>query len=161
MINQWPEKAQTARLCKLLDVSRSGFYAARQRRRRPRTACTTMTTLAATFHASGCSYGSRRLRAALHAQGVKVGRYRVRSLMRQQGLQARWKREFVHTTNSRHGLPVADNVQPSIQSIGTGSGLDVGYHLRAHPQWLALSGGGDGSVLAQDRWLGDGANHAG
>lgn len=141
MINQWPEKAETARLCKLLDVSRSGFYAARQRRHRPRMACTTMTSLAATFHASGCSYGSRRLRAALHAQGVKVGRYRVRRLMRQQGLQARWKRKFVHTTNSRHGLPVADNVlnrqfNPSAPDQAWTS--DITY-VRTRSGWLYLA----------------------
>jgi putative transposase len=141
VIDQWQEKAEIARLCQLLDVSRSGFYAARQRRRRPRTACTTMTPLAATFHASGGHYGSRRLRAGLHAQGVKVGRYRVRRLMRQQGLQARWKRKFVHTTNSRHGLPVADNVlnrqfNPSAPDQAWTS--DITY-VRTRSGWLYLA----------------------
>jgi hypothetical protein len=70
MIDQWQEKADIVRLCKLLDVSRSGFYAARLRRRRPRAACAMTTALTAAFHASGGSYGSRRLRAALHAQDV-------------------------------------------------------------------------------------------
>ncbi len=32
---------------------------------------------------------------------------RVRCLMKQQGLKARWKRKFVHTTDSRHELPIA------------------------------------------------------
>jgi transposase InsO family protein len=100
-----------------------------------------MTTLAATFHASGGHYGSRRLRAALHAQGVKVGRYRVRRLMRQQGLQARWKRKFVHTTNSRHGLPVADNVlnrqfNPSAPDQACTS--DITY-VRTRSGWLYLA----------------------
>jgi hypothetical protein len=36
--------------------------------------------------------------------------YRVRRLMKQQGLRSRWKRKFVHTTDSRHDLPVAANV---------------------------------------------------
>jgi len=141
MIDQWQEKAPIARLCKLLDISRSGFYAARQRRRRPRTACPTMTTLAATFHASGGNYGSRRLRAALHAQGVKVGRYRVRRLMRQHGLQARWKRKFVHTTNSRHGLPVADNVLNRQFSPATPDRTwtsDITY-VRTRRGWLYLA----------------------
>src|SRR5690606_10704419 len=38
------------------------------------------------------------------------GRHRVRRLMKQQGLKARWKRKFVHTTDSRHALPIAPNV---------------------------------------------------
>jgi hypothetical protein len=69
MIDQWPEKASIARLCQLLETSCSGFYAARQRRRRPRVACGTSSALTTAFHAGGGSYGSRRLRAQLHAQG--------------------------------------------------------------------------------------------
>jgi transposase InsO family protein len=39
-----------------------------------------------------------------------VGRYRVRSLMRRQGLKTVWKRKFIHTTDSKHNLPVFDKV---------------------------------------------------
>ncbi|MBB4844202.1 transposase InsO family protein [Paucibacter oligotrophus] len=41
---------------------------------------------------------------------MKVGRYRARQLIRSNGLQTRWRRKFVHTTDSRHGLPIAGNV---------------------------------------------------
>jgi transposase InsO family protein len=109
VIDQWPKKADTARLCRLLGVSRSGVYAARRRRRALR-ACALSAPLQAAFQASGGNYGSRRLCAALKALGLSVGRYRVRRLMKRQGLKARWKRKFVHTTDSRHQLPVADNV---------------------------------------------------
>jgi putative transposase len=43
--------------------------------------------LQAAFHASGASYGSRRLQAVLRAQGLPTGRYRVRRLMRLHGLR--------------------------------------------------------------------------
>jgi transposase InsO family protein len=109
MIDPWQKKANTARLCRLLGVSRSGLYAARRRRKAPR-ACALTTPLQAAFQASGGNYGSRRLCAALKAQGLAVGRYRVRRLMKRQGLKARWKRKFVHTTDSRHDLPVAANL---------------------------------------------------
>jgi putative transposase len=109
VIEQWQKKADTARLCRLLNVSRSGVYAAGRRRKAPR-ACALTTPLQAAFQASGGNYGSRRLCAALKAQGLSAGRYRVRRLMKQQGLKARWKRKFVHTTDSRHELPVAANV---------------------------------------------------
>lgn len=36
--------------------------------------------------------------------------YRARQLMRSNALQTRWRRKFVHTTDSRHELPVAGNV---------------------------------------------------
>ena len=109
VIDQWPKKADTARLCRLLGVSRSGLYAARRRRQAPRV-CALTTPLQAAFQASGGNYGSRRLCAALKAQGLAVGRYRVRRLMKRQGLKACWKRKFTHTTDSRHDLPVAANL---------------------------------------------------
>jgi len=102
-------QASTAHLCRLLDVSRSGVYAARTRQQQPRTACPTTVALQRTFAASGSTYGSRRLSAALKAQGHAVGRYRVRSLMRKQGIKPCWKRKFIHTTDSNHDLPVAEN----------------------------------------------------
>ena len=109
LIDQWQKKADTTRLCRLLGISRSGVYAARRRRQAPR-ACALSTPLQTAFQASGSNYGSRRLCAALKAQGLSVGRYRVRRLMKQHGLKARWKRKFVHTTDSRHDLPVAANL---------------------------------------------------
>lgn len=39
-----------------------------------------------------------------------VGRHRARTLVRASGLRARCRRKFIHTTDSRHTLPVAANV---------------------------------------------------
>lgn len=63
----------------------------------------------AAFARSGRSYGSRRLVAALRREGLNIGRHRVRRLMRAHGLRTTWRRKFIHTTDSRHNLPVADN----------------------------------------------------
>jgi len=109
MIDQWQEKVETSRLCQLLDVSHSGVYAARHRWRASR-ASPLIAPLQAAFQASGGHYGSRRLSASLKAQGLQAGRHRVRSVMKQHGLKERWKRKFVHTTDSRHELPIADNL---------------------------------------------------
>ena len=73
-------------------------------------ACADSVHLKAAFTASGRAYGSRRLCAALKQQGVTMGRRRVRTLMRANGLRAVWKRKFMHTTDSRHGLAVSPNV---------------------------------------------------
>lgn len=109
LINQFQKEAGISRLCRLLNVSRSGLYAAKQRQREPRP-CIFTAALKAAFQASGSNYGSRRLSAALKSQGLPAGRYRVRSLMARNELKARWKRKFVHTTDSRHDQPVAANV---------------------------------------------------
>jgi len=39
-----------------------------------------------------------------------MGRYKVRRLMRLNGLHPVWKRKFVHTTDSKHTMPVSPNV---------------------------------------------------
>ena len=96
-------------LCRLLKVSASGYYAAQQRKREAKT-CSITPHLQAAFIQSGRSYGSRRLRAALHQQHIRVGRYRIRKLMRIHHLRPVWQRKFIHTTDSGHALPIADNV---------------------------------------------------
>ncbi len=110
LIAQQQKKAGTTRLCRLLGVSRSGYYAAQRRQVRPVQSCPVATSLKALFMNCGRTYGSRRLQAALNAEGIPVGRYRVRRLMREHRLRPVWKRKFVHTTNSKHDLPIASNL---------------------------------------------------
>ena len=60
--------------CRVLQVSQSGYYAARMRGRRVPRPCVDSVHLKAAFAASGRAYGSRRLCAALQKQGVTIGR---------------------------------------------------------------------------------------
>ncbi len=98
--------------CAVLGVTRSGFYAwcARPIAARTQDTQRLAVEVAAIHAASKRRYGSPRVHEELHAQGRLVGRHRVARLMQQQGLYARKKRRFQTTTDSRHGLPVADNV---------------------------------------------------
>ena len=72
--------------------------------------CVASVHLKAAFAASGRAYGSGRLRTALQARGVALGRYRVRSLMKLHKLRPVWSRKFMHTTDSKHAMPVSSNV---------------------------------------------------
>ena len=135
------KKAPVSQWCRLLGVSRSGFYAARQRLQEPRPVNPLAVHARAAFEASGRNYGSRRLSAALRENGLQVGRYRARQLMRSNGLQARWRRKFVHTTDSRHELPVAGNVlarrfRPERPNEAWAS--DITY-IRTRSGWLYLA----------------------
>lgn len=126
--------------CRVLGISRSGYYAARQRTRQPRI-CAITPVLKAAFADSGRSYGSRRLRAALSHKGIVIGRYRVRRLMRQSGLKPVWRRKFVATTHSRHDLPVADNRldrQFDPVAPNTAWAADITY-IRTRAGWLYLA----------------------
>ncbi|MDF0679024.1 MAG: IS3 family transposase [Nitrosomonas sp.] len=95
--------------CRVLSVSRSGYYEAQRRSAKP-VLCKASVHLKAAFMASHQSYGSRRLVTAMQNQGIQIGRHKVRSLMRKAALKPVWKRKFIHTTHSRHDLPVAANV---------------------------------------------------
>lgn len=99
-------------LCRVLGVSRSGFYAWH---RRPSSARATEDealagAIASAHRASRGTYGSPRVHAALRAAGRHTSRKRVIRLMRAQQLAARRRRRFRRTTQSKHGLPVADNL---------------------------------------------------
>ena len=141
LITQWAGKAKIQQLCRVLQISRSGFYAARKRQAQPQVVCAASVHAKAAFAASGRSYGSRRLSQALKAQDLPIGRHRARTLMRINGLRSQWKRKFVHTTDSRHGLPVAANVldrkfQPAAPDQAWVS--DITY-VRTRSGWLYLA----------------------
>jgi transposase InsO family protein len=141
LITQWAGKASIKQLCRVLEVSRSGYYAARQRAQRKPQMCIQGAHAKAVFEASGQSYGSRRLSAALRAQGLQVGRHRARTLMRSHELRPRWRRKFVHTTDSRHGLAVAPNVlnrqfHPEAPNRAWVSDLT---YIRTRSGWLYLA----------------------
>ena len=55
-------------------------------------------------------YGSPRMTAELNARGHECSENTVARLMREHGIRAKAPRRFVRTTDSRHGLPVAENV---------------------------------------------------
>jgi putative transposase len=141
LITRWTGKAPVKQLCRVLEVSRSGYYAARQRAQQPETVCPHSVQAKAVFAASGRSYGSRRLSAALRDGGVDVGRHRARTLMKRNQLRPKWRRKFVHTTDSRHGLPVAPNVlqrQFTPAKPNTAWVSDLTY-IRTRSGWLYLA----------------------
>lgn len=101
-----------AALCRLLEVSPSGFYAAQGRpqsqhaRRDEKLA----EQVAEAHAASKGRYGSPRVHTELKAAGERVRRKRVARLMREKKLAARTRRRFRTTTDSNHDFPVAANV---------------------------------------------------
>lgn len=56
-------------------------------------------------------YGSPRVRKELrNVYGKRVSRKKVARLMRENGLNARRRRKYIRTTDSRHSLPVCENI---------------------------------------------------
>lgn len=98
------------RACRLLSVSRSGFYQFKHRQTVRIKDVREQVYVRAAFAASHQTYGSRRVMHAVQAQGLRIGRYRVRTLMKQAHLRPHWNKRFITTAHSHPSLRAADNV---------------------------------------------------
>jgi putative transposase len=100
------------RLCQVLEVSQSGYFAWRSRPacQRQRDDLVLLAHVRSAFRASNGTYGSPRMTRELQDQGLPIGRRRTARLMRENGLKARQKRRFKRTTDSHHAFPVAPNL---------------------------------------------------
>jgi len=141
VVTHLQEKAvSVSAACRVLDVSRAGYYA--HRRALPGAPkLRQQAHVKAAFAASGANYGSRRLMHAVRAQGIKIGRQRVRTVMQEAGLRATWKRKFVATTDSKHDQPVAKNVldrQFDVPQANRAWVSDITY-IRTAQGWLYLA----------------------
>jgi transposase InsO family protein len=132
-------------LARVLRVSRSGFYAWRQRpmsaRRRADTAAKPLIREA--HRLSRETYGPRRLQTELAARGLLLGRDRIARLRKEMGLRCKQRRKFKATTNSAHSLPVEPNLLEqqfsTISQPGTVYGSDITY-IPTEEGWLYLAG---------------------
>ncbi len=106
-------------MCRVLDVSTSGYYAARQRpgsARAKRDAALTQAIVSIHGNSRG-TYGAPRIHAELRLeQGQRCSRKRVARLMRQAGLRGCHRRRPIHTTRRSPGAsPAPDLVQRNFQ----------------------------------------------
>jgi transposase InsO family protein len=56
------------------------------------------------------TYGAERLQCELAEDGIRVGICRIKRIKRKLGLRCKQKRKFKATTDSKHKLPVAENL---------------------------------------------------
>ena len=100
-------------LCRVMQVSRSGFYGYYrhyQDQSHDPTQQALESRIKAIFKESKGTYGSRRILEKLKAEGHHIGRYRVRSLMRKLKLKAKTPKRYKVTTDSNHSYSVAPNL---------------------------------------------------
>lgn len=131
--------------CDVLEVSRSGYYAwrerpdsARAKRRRELAG-----KVKAVHEQNRRVYGSPRVCAALRATGERVCENTVAKVMREQQIRAKSRKKFVpRTTDSRHDRPVAENVlgrQFEVRTPDRKWAVDITYVPTAEG-WLYLAG---------------------
>lgn len=99
-------------LCRVLKVSRSGYYswAARGPSSREQANVALLAKVRAIHKQSRGVYGSPRIFEALRAQGMKVSENRVARLMRVHDIRSCHRRVYRVTTNSKHSYPIAPNL---------------------------------------------------
>ena len=99
-------------LCRVLDVSRSVYYAWRTRcpSKRAQENARLEVAIQAAHVRTRQTYGPERLQAELREDGFPAGIGRIKRLRKKLGLRCTQVRRFTTTTDSTHALPVAANV---------------------------------------------------
>lgn len=131
-------------MARVLGVSRSGFYRwcqAREPSPRAKARAALDARVKALFDAHKGRYGAPRITAELREQGEGCDEKTVAASLRRQGLVARAARRFKATTNSNHGLPVAENLlEQDFEAAGPNEKWvqDITY-LATDEGWLYLA----------------------
>ena len=134
-------------MCRVLEVSRAGYYAWRarplcERVKEDRVLTARIREIQAQVKQR---YGSPRVYQELRARGVGCGKHRVARLMREAGVPAKAARRFVPaTTQSRHGEPVAPNVVDRQFALASNPAPDQTWagdltYLPTQEGWLYLA----------------------
>lgn len=100
------------KLCKVLNVSRSGYYAWENRPKSARAIENDLLTeqIKEIHQKKRHTYGCRKMTEELRRIGKKVNHKRVARIMKQEGIQSKAAKKYKATTNSNHRLPVAENL---------------------------------------------------
>lgn len=133
-------------MCAVLQVSRSGFYAAQRRppSARARTDQRLRLEIRAVHAASRRRYGAPKIHRELRANGTRCGRKRIARLMRAEGLRAKRAPAFRVTTASHHRLAVPPNHLGRRFALAEHRGRDRVWvadltYLRTGESWLYLA----------------------
>jgi len=132
-------------VCDVLEVSRSGYYAWRDRPQssRSKRRCELAARIREVHLDNRGVYGSPRVWKVLKGSGQRVCKNTVAKLMRCEGLRAKTKRKFVpRTTDSVHSQPVAPNLldrQFASDEPNRKWATDITY-IPTDEGWLYLAG---------------------
>ena len=130
-------------LCRVLEVSRSGYYAFEKHVPSARAELDgeLIPEIKEAHRRSRKTYGSPRIHRDLRAKGRRVGRKRITRLMRQEGIFGKKRRRFCRTTDSVHDHPIAENIldrQFTVERPNTAWVTDITY-IRTNEGWLFLA----------------------
>jgi putative transposase len=131
-------------ISRILKVSASGFYAWLDRppSKRAKEEMRLEVEIKAAHRRTRQTYGAERLQHELAEHGVRVGICRLKRIRRKLGLRCKQKKKFRVTTDSKHKLPVAENMlkqQFKVYKPDTVWVSDITY-VPTDEGWLYLAG---------------------
>jgi putative transposase len=145
-IEDYREEFAIVTMCRVLAVSRAGYYAWRTRPQSARAIENAqLVAVMRDIHADSLrTYGSPRMQPELVAQGHPCSENRVARLMRADGLRVKHKRRFKVTTQSAHQAPVAPNILDRQFAVADIAGADRVWasditYLWTREGWLYLA----------------------
>lgn len=99
-------------MCRVLNVSRSGYYSwgYRGESKKAKEDKELLSIIKKIFEKHQERYGAPRIAKDLKENGIRCGRHRTARIMRENGLKAKVKKKFKVTTDSWHKLPIAPNL---------------------------------------------------
>jgi len=100
------------KMCRVIRASRSGYYGWRKQpqSKREKDNEKILMGIRESHKNSRRAYGSPRITEDLQAKGMRCSENRVARLMKIHGIVGKAKKKFKATTNSKHNLPVAENL---------------------------------------------------
>jgi len=144
MIKQLRLKYPVPVICELLKLSTSGFYSwvnGKPSKRAQEEARLEIEIRAAHERTRG-TCGPERLQRDLSEYGVQVGLCRIRRIRKKLNIRCKQRRRFKVTTDSKHALPVAENLLEQKFQAATPNQVwlsDITY-IPTEEGWLYLAG---------------------
>lgn len=130
-------------MCRVLMVSRSGYYAWRNRSPSDRAQSNARLTeeVHRIFNEHKGRAGAPRITKQLRTEGQRVGKNRVAHVMQVERLRAKAARQYKATTNSKHQLPVAPNLlqQDFTASVPNQKWVSDITYIATDEGWLYLA----------------------
>ena len=131
-------------MCRVLTVSRSGYYAFLKRPKSVREQINTRLVVhMKAIHSKKYYryYGSPRMCKELRNRGLMCSENRVARLMQQAGIVAKPRRRFQCTTQSKHNLPIHPNRLNQHFDVGAANQVWVGdiTYIKTDEGWLYLA----------------------
>ncbi len=132
-------------MCKVLTVSKSGFYAwlSRPESQRKEENMYILETIKAIRNEEPKKqvYGVLRMLEELATKGIKCGKNRLASIMSGNGIRSKIKRKFKCTTDSEHDRPIAPNLLQQNFNVDKPNKIyvtDITY-IQTSQGWLYLA----------------------